>query len=339
MSKIKIGQIGVCHEHASGKIDSVRKLPDVFEVVGVVDDRSTTAAKFAGSNLKPYEGLRWLSEDELLNYPGLQAVLVEVPNTDLVPVAMRCMERGLAMHMDKPGGEDLALFGKLVAGCKAKQLPFQMGYMFRGNPAMQWCIKAARNGWLGDIYEIQASMSHNYGGDEYQEYLANYRGGIMFNLCCHFIDFVVDILGRPSGVTSFLKNAPGTRPGIVNNALSILDYPEATVTLRACSKEVNGLNCRRLKICGTKGTADLCPVERFDGKPLTMELHLKEANADYPAGDQIVDFGIKTDRYIDQLTELAKIIKGELPNPDIYDHDCLVQEILLAASGYTQWEK
>ena len=69
MSKIKIGQIGICHEHASGKIDSVRKLPDIFEVVGVVDDRSTTAAKYAGSNLKPYEGLRWLSEDELLNYP------------------------------------------------------------------------------------------------------------------------------------------------------------------------------------------------------------------------------------------------------------------------------
>lgn len=339
MNKIKIGQIGVCHEHASGKMDSMRKMPEVFEIVGVVDDRSTQAAKFAGSDLKPYEGLRWLSEEELLNTPGLQAVVVEVPNTDLVPVALRCMERGLAMHMDKPAGEDLALFGKLLKGSKAKQLPFQMGFMFRGNPAMQWCLKASRDGWLGDIFEIQTSMSHNYGGDDYQDYLGKFRGGIMFNLCCHFIDFIVDVLGRPTGVTSFLKNAPGTRPGIVNNALSILDYPAATVTLRACSKEINGLNARRLKICGTRGTADLCPVERFDGKPLLMDLNLKEANAEYPAGAQVIDFGIKRDRYADQLLELAKIINGELPNPDIYDHDYLVQEVLLAASGYTTWEK
>jgi predicted dehydrogenase len=339
MGKIKIGQIGVCHEHASGKMNSIRQLPELFEVVGVVDDRSTTAAKYAGSDLRPYEGLRWLSEEELLNYPGLQAVLVEVPNTDLVPVALRCMERGLAMHMDKPGGEDLALFGELLAGCKARQLPFQMGYMFRGNPAMQWCLKAAEQGWLGEIFEVQSSMSHNYGDDAYQEYLGKFRGGIMFNLCCHFIDFVVALLGRPTGVTTFLKNAPGTRPGIVNNALSILDYPAATVSLRACSKEINGLNGRRLKICGSKGTADLCPVERFDGQPLMMQLHLQEANADYPAGERLANFGVKTDRYVDQLMELAQIIKGEIPNPDIYDHDYLVQEILLAASGYSQWEK
>ncbi len=44
-------------------------------------------------------------------------------------------------------------------------LPFQMGYMFRGNPAFNWIRKAVEKGWLGDVFEIQASMSHNYGGD------------------------------------------------------------------------------------------------------------------------------------------------------------------------------
>ena len=42
MSKIKIGQIGVCHEHAAGKMRSLRLRPDLFEIVGIVDDHGLT---------------------------------------------------------------------------------------------------------------------------------------------------------------------------------------------------------------------------------------------------------------------------------------------------------
>ena len=116
MEKIKIAQIGVCHEHASGKITALRRLPELFEIVGVVDDNATsTTPKFSGKNLQPYEGLKWMTEEEVLNYPGLQAVAVEVPNNELVPTALRCMEHNLAMHMDKPAGEDLALPQQLLS--------------------------------------------------------------------------------------------------------------------------------------------------------------------------------------------------------------------------------
>lgn len=339
MKRIRIGQIGVCHEHAAGKMAAMRLRPDVFEIVGVVDDRNTAAAKFAGDDLTPYDGLKWLTEEELLNTPGLQAVTVETPNLDLVPAAMRCMERNLAMHMDKPGGDDLSLFGKLLDGCKARGLPFQMGYMFRANPAMQWVIKAVRQGWLGDVFEVQASMSHNYGGQEYQEYIAQFPGGIMFNLGCHLIDLVVAIMGRPEGVTPFHKSAPGYPARINNNCLAVLEYPHATATVRACSMEVDGLSRRRFKLCGTKGSVELCPMERFDGKPLQMNLVLKEPAGQYAAGAHTVDFGAIRDRYEDQMLELAKIINGQITNPCNYEHDYLVHEVVLAAAGYTRWKE
>lgn len=34
--RIKIAQIGIGHNHAKGKMASLRKLSDVYEVVGVV---------------------------------------------------------------------------------------------------------------------------------------------------------------------------------------------------------------------------------------------------------------------------------------------------------------
>jgi predicted dehydrogenase len=303
----------------------------------VVDDRASTAAKFAGNDLTPYEGLKFLGEDELFATPGLQAVTVETPNADLVPTAWRCLERNLAMHMDKPGGETLAPFVRLRQGCEVRQVPFQMGYMFRGNPALQWCRQAARRGWLGEIFEIQGSMSHNYGGAAYQDYLGQFAGGIMFNLGCHLIDLVVAMMGRPEQVTPFLKSAPGWPELVKNNGLAILEYPHATATLRACSLDADGLARRRFRICGTKGVAELCPPERFDGQPLQMRLTLREGNEEYPAGTHTVDFGVMRDRYQAQLLELANIINGDAENPYSCAHDCLVQEVLLAAAGYTPW--
>jgi predicted dehydrogenase len=340
MRKIKIGQIGVCHEHAVGKIKTLRLMPDVFEIVGVVDERATSnTPRYAGYDLSAYEGLKFMSEEELFNTPGLQAVTVEVPNLELVPMAMRCMERNLAIHMDKPGGDNLEQFARMRKGVDERNLPFQMGYMFRGNPAVQWIMNAVRQGWLGEVFEIQASMSHNYGGEDYQEYLGKFPGGIMFNLGCHLIDLAVAIMGRPLEVVSFLKSAPGYPGHIKNNCLSILGYPHATVTLRACSQEVDGLVRRRFKLCGTNGSVELCPMERFDGVPLTMSLVLKDPIPGYSAGAHTLDFGVVRDRYEDQLLELARTVNGEIKNPYTYEHDHLVQEVLMAASGHTNWRQ
>ncbi|MBT3374784.1 MAG: Gfo/Idh/MocA family oxidoreductase [Lentisphaerae bacterium] len=338
MKKIKIGQIGVCHEHASGKIGALRKLPDVYEIVGVVDDRDTAAARFAGDNLAPYEGLTWMTEEELFATPGLQAVAVETPNLDLVPTALRCMERGLHMHMDKPAGDDMALFEKLLDGCREKGLALQLGYMLRTNPPMMLCEQAVREGWLGDILQIQVDMNHNYGGEAYPDYMGSFTGGIMFNLGCHPIDWIVSLLGRPDNVTPFPKAVPGIDSCININGLAIIEYPHTHVTVRVCSATAESTGQRRLTVCGTKGTFDLCPLEKYDGKPMAARLTLAEGNGQYDAGTHTVEFEGVSDRYMAQMQELAHVINGEIENPYSYDHDRLAHDVILAASGYTRWD-
>lgn len=333
--KIKIGQIGVTHEHAAPRMESLKKLPEIYEIVGVVDDRSSNAARHAGDNLKPYEGIKWMTEEELFNTPGLQAVMVETANADLVPTAMRCMERGFAISMDKPGGEDLALYGRLLEGCRTKNLPFQIAYMFRGNPAIQFCQKAVREGWLGDIYEIHAGMSHDYGGTErYHKYLSAYKGGIMFNLGCHLTDLIVSMLGRPKKVTPVLGSTSKATHGVINNGVAVLEYDHALAWIHASDLETNGIKSRRLKICGDKGVVELSPIERFDGEPLLMNLTLKEAVGGYKKGSQVIDFGVQKDRYIGQLREFAGMVRKEITSPYSFEHDYLTQEVHLATCGY-----
>jgi predicted dehydrogenase len=337
-TRIRIGQIGICHEHAAAKMQTLRRLADTFEIVGVVDDRSTAVARFAGDDLTPYEDLTWMTEEELLNAPGLGAVIIETANDDLVPAALRCMRHNVSIHMDKPGGEDMAAFRRLLEGCRKRDLVFQMGYMFRNNPAMQFAARAVRDNWLGELFEFQADMSHNYGSEAYQAYIGRFQGGIMFNLACHLVDLIVSIMGRPENVVPFLKSAPGYGSAVRNNCLAVLEYPHALATLRACSKEIDGVNRRSMKISGTKGTIELSPLERFDGRPLQMRLVLLQGNSEYAAGSHVVDFGVTHDRYQDQLLEFAELVRGKGHNKYTYEHDELVQEVLLASCGLLKWK-
>ncbi|WFB37086.1 Gfo/Idh/MocA family oxidoreductase [Kiritimatiellota bacterium B12222] len=337
MKRIKIGQLGICHEHAAAKIDTLRELSDVFEFVGVVDDRATTANRFAGDDLRSYEGLTWMSEEELFATPGLQAVVVETPNLDLVPTALRCMEQGFHMHMDKPAGNDLALFDQLLKGCQEKQLSLQLGYMLRSNPAVQFCQRIVQEGWLGDVFQVQADMNHDYGGEGYQQYIGKIEGGIMFNLGCHLIDFMVALLGRPEAVTPFLSGTANVDKGIQNNGLAVLSYPHATVTICSCSQAVDGIRQRRLTVNGTKGTFDVQPLELYDGSPIHARLILAEGNAEFEAGSHDIELPGFTDRYRAQFLELAQMINGELVNPYSFEHDRVVQEVVMAASGLTTW--
>ena len=335
MKKINIIQIGVCHEHAAGKWGTLKKRPDLFNLIGYVDEQDFCRTPYCPTAFQPkqYEGFRKFTLDEALNYPGLEAVTVEVPNNDLVPVALRCMEHDLAMHMDKPAGEDLALYKKLLDGCRAKQLPFQMGYMFRGNPAFQFCIRAIREKLIGDVFEIEADMNHCYGGEPYQEYLGNFPGGIMYNLGCHLIDFVVAAMGRPDNVTPFLKSAPGYPDSVRNNCMTVLEYPHALVTLHACSKDVANIEGRGVKIAGTKGSIRFSPLERFDGKGVALELLLAEDRGSFPKGSHTLIFPPQPDRYEAQLAELARVIRKEAEPTYSYEHDYFVHEVTLAASG------
>ncbi len=332
MKPIRIGQIGVGHEHASGKMDALRRLSDWYEVVGYAEENEPR-----WHSPKVYEGLERMTQQQLLDTPGLQAVAVETNMPELAATALRCMERGLHMHLDKPGGEALEPFGRLLEGCRDRSLAIQLGYMYRTNPAIQFCFRALREGWLGEVFEVHAVMSR-YDNDAYRQFLAGYAGGAMYNFGSHLVDLAVAMLGRPENVVSFQK---ATRDdGLNDNGLAVLEYARATATIRSCITEVDGIMHRRLIVCGTKGTAEVCPLEypgRYGLDPLHVRLTLLEDNAEYSAGTHVVDVGVMNNRYDDQLIELARIINGEIENPYPYDHEYTVEETLLAAAGYTSW--
>ena len=64
MKKIKIGQIGLGHNHGEAKMIGVRKFPELFEVIGYAEENEKWIEK-RGSH-PAYEGLERLSVDEVI---------------------------------------------------------------------------------------------------------------------------------------------------------------------------------------------------------------------------------------------------------------------------------
>ena len=82
-NRIKVGQIGVGHAHAS-KLSVYRASAD-YELVGIVEPDSALRKRAAGQEV--YRRLPWLTQEQLLNTAGLQAILVETRVGDLLRTA------------------------------------------------------------------------------------------------------------------------------------------------------------------------------------------------------------------------------------------------------------
>ena len=319
---IRVGQIGVAHAHAS-KLSVYRQSPD-YEVVGIVEPDAEL--RQAAQRQPAFRDVPWMTEEQLFNTPGLQAVLVETHVRDGLATAQRCIAAGKHIHLDKPAGASLPAYQQLLAAAQAQQLMVQMGYMYRYSPAVERLRQFLQAGWLGDIFEVHAVMSKVVDPAS-RKGLAEFSGGMMFELGCHLIDLVVGVLGAPAQVTAFSQHAAKVDDGLQDNMLAVFDYPRAIASVKTSALEFDGFARRHLVVCGTHGTFHIQPLDN----PAAV-ITLAKAQGDYSAGRQNVSFP-KFVRYVADAADMARVIRGQSPVQFDYAHDLAVQTAVLQAAG------
>lgn len=320
--KIKIGQIGVGHAHAS-KLSVYRASPE-YEVVGLVEPDEELRRK--AHEMAPYKDLPLMTQEQLLNIPGLQAVLVETRVRDLLKTAEVCIATGKHVHLDKPAGDSLTHYERILKDAERQKLLVQMGYMFRYNPAVVLLRQALQQGCLGEVFEVQTVMSKVVSSAE-RNRLAEFPGGIMFELGCHVIDLVIGVLGKPKQITAFAQHASPQTDRLVDNMLAVFEYPRAIASVKSSAQEVDGAERRQFTVCGTEGTFHIQPLD----KPM-VRLTYSKPRGEFKAGYQEVRVP-QYSRYVGDAADMAAIIRGEKPCDFSYEHDLTVQRSVLQASG------
>ncbi len=328
---IRMAQYGTEHGHASGKLRAMQQSAEV-ELVGVYEpDAARRQSLKSGDG--PFAAAPFFErEEDLLDDDSIVAVASEGLNAESLQQTERIVAAGKHVWYDKPAGCDWPSWQRVVAMAKAKKLQLQMGYMLRYHDGFQQIADWARGGLLGEIYSIRAHMSTNLPAAGRAVIGRAHQGGIFYDLAGHMLDQIVWILGRPQKTTAFLRNDSGIVPEFSDNTLGVFEYERAMAWVEIAAMEARPM-ARRFEVYGSAGSAIL--IEPFEPGH-AIRLCLEEAVEGFVQGEQIlpIEGPSRQTTYERELTSFVAAVQGEKEAERSLEHELLVQETLLRATGY-----
>jgi predicted dehydrogenase len=318
------------HTHADGIVRQVVAHPDEFRLVGFYDADPAVVADRRQSWGRTVPDFRVFDRPEDLLRGPLDGVVVEGQVFENLRLARLALEGGRSVMLEKPAGEDLDEFRRLIDLAQRKHLHVQMIYLFRYMSAVLALLERVRRGELGRIYEFRARLPKDLPSyDRYERELSRYKGGIFFEMAGHVIDLMVAVLGRPDSVTPFLAhhhNAPGT---FIDNGLAVYGFDHAWGIIEVPALEV-APNSRRIEVYGTRGA---CVIPHLgSGHLANKEVQPIEV---YRAGEsdwRRLELPAATLQIADLCEFAACLAGGKAPDYSM-EHDFHVQETLLRSCG------
>lgn len=327
MKRIRLGQIGIGHNHGEAKMRTARKFPELFEIVGYAEDDEKWVEK--RGNSEGYKGLTRMSVEQIIKKSD--AILVESDVWDLTKYAKMCVDAGKHIHIDKPASGTLEEYRAVLDTAKEKKLVVQLGYMYRYNPTVRKCFEMIKNGELGEIYSVNAEMSTGH-SDGYRDWLNNFHGGNMSIFGSHLVDLTVSLLGEPKSVLSSICHSNKNGVNAPDLSTAILQYENAVARIFVSSVELNGWGRRCFSVSGSKATVEIRPLE----VPVRMTVAKKGTGNEYfedYAREVDAPFLPDNERYDEMLRDFYQFIVGGKENPYTYEHEYTVQRTLLKITG------
>ena len=330
MKKIRIVQIGIGHDHATAAIGSLRKLTDLFEVVGYVAP-AVEVEKYR-DRLRSFNGLSEMTLDGVLADDTIEAVCIETEEVSLTDVALACAQAGKHIQMDKPGGLDPDTYEEMLRIMKQKGLVFHTGYMYRYNHEVMHVMDMVKNGEFGEIFSVETHMDCRH-IPEKRQWLETFPGGMMFFLGCHLVDLIYGILCMPEEIIPM--NCSTGIDGVTaeDYGFAVFKYKNGISFAKTCAEEMGGFARRQLVVTGEKRSIELKPLEMYSPDVNGQYTEVTEYTDPTWGNRGCFRRGEGQDRYDDMMAAFAEMVCGERENPWSYEYELQLYRIVLAACG------
>ncbi|MBQ8204043.1 MAG: Gfo/Idh/MocA family oxidoreductase [Clostridia bacterium] len=332
MRKIKIAQIGTStNSHGNDIFNTIKKLTDVFEVVGYALPENERE-KFP-ERMADFEGFREMTVEEILSDSEIEAVTVETEEIYLTKYATMAANAGKHIHMEKPGGINLAEFEQLIKTVKENGETFHIGYMYRYNPYIREIFSKIESGELGDIISVEAQMNCIH-PVKVREWLGNFPGGMMFFLGCHLIDLVLQIKGKPDNIIPLNRRTGVDGVDAEDFGMAVFEYKDSVSFIKMVASEIGGYARRQFVVTGSKKTVELKPFEMFvpDGQYMMFTEKTEYESTVWSDRGVTVRSDI-FNRYDTMLTSFAEMVAGDRENPYTLDYELELYKTLLICCG------
>lgn len=327
----RLVMLGMWHTHAHGIVQQVAAHPDEFTLVGFYDRDKDVAAERRKRWTPLIKDFRLFDSPERLLQEPFDGVVVEGQVYENLALARLALDRGKPIMLEKPAGTNLDDYRRLIDMAQRKHVHVQMIYLFRYMSAVQEMLQRGRKNELGRIYYFRARLPKALADyDRFVKELAPYKGGMFFEMAGHIIDMMVALLGRPRQITPFLAHHHRQGPAnYVDNGVAVFEYDNAWGVLEVPALEITP-DSRRLEVFGTEGA---CVIPHLGSGHLAnkkiQRIELYRAGQD---AWQLQNLPAATLQIAD-LREFAAVVQGKKQPDFTMEHDLIVQETLLRASG------
>lgn len=320
--KLNVAQVGVGHDHAHDAVAFLSTCEDI-NFLGYV--KFSSEEEVFNANKERYQGLKELTLDEVINNKDLDCVFIETDDRYLTEYALKFVERGIPVELDKPGSQDKKSFDDLFNLAKEKNVPIHMGYMYRYNPAVKKAKEILASGELGKVNFIDLDMS-TFHKEEKRKWLGNFKGGMMNFLGCHLIDLLLSFQGEPDEVIPLnVKSNENVGEDIGFAKFKYGNYFSSVVT---SAINPTGFPNRHINIYCEKGNIKIKPIELFKDGYFNVSLDLEKDGK-----IETIKFA-PFKRYDEMYYEFFDIVNGKISNPYPYDYEIKLHDLILKACNY-----
>jgi predicted dehydrogenase len=105
------------------------------------------------------------SFEEVLDHPGVEAVVIASPNAAHADQAVAAAKAGKHIYLEKPMAISLPDCRKVAEAVKAAGVKLDMGYHRRFNPLVQYARGLLAEGKLGELVLVESDYFHHVPGD------------------------------------------------------------------------------------------------------------------------------------------------------------------------------
>ena len=327
--KIGVAQIGSKHGHAISVLSTIINNPRV-NFIGLYEPDLNRRNELKKFNNFPFNKINFIEEEERIYHDDVFAIASEGSNIESLEHTYYALKNGKHVFYDKPAGEDIKLFTKVIDVAKKNNLHLQLGYMFRYHQGFKKITELIKSGKIGNIFSIRAHMSTSI-KLEMMKQISPHKGGIFYDLAGHMIDQIVYMLGEPKKITSFIRKDFSEIDNFNDNTISIFEYKNCIVSIDISSNEKPPM-ARRFEVYGTDGSLIMEPFEPAQ----TIRINIpKEKNYEQyiSIGDYKNSFiNNETARYVEGFDHFLDVIENKTKPIRSLDHELITQKTLLKSS-------
>lgn len=247
-----LGRMG--HRHALHLLESTPRA----ELVAAcsVDKEDLDWGK---QNLEPHGVKVFDNYDDMLDYPGIEAVLIATTTVHHASEAIKAIQRGMHVLSEKPLSTNLEDAQKVIDTAeKHPLLKVMTGFSRRFDASYRDAKKKLDAGVIGDAFLVRSHTCDKYDPNGFFVKYAAASGGIWVDCAIHDIDLTLFYLGDIVPKTCWATGVNACHPELkessdCDNAIGIVEFEGGKIAQYYCSRTMIHGHDVATEVIGTKG--------------------------------------------------------------------------------------